>query len=35
MMSSILFLRFEFKLVCDLSIGAITDDLERTLTLFS
>jgi len=24
-----------FKLVCDLSIGAISNDLERTLTLFS
>ena len=23
-----------FKLVCDLSIGAISNDLERTLTLF-
>ena len=25
----------EWKLVCDLSNGAISDDLERTLTLFS
>ena len=24
-----------FKLVCDLSIGAISNDLERILTLFS
>ena len=24
----------KFKLVCDLSIGAISNDLERTLTLF-
>jgi len=26
---------YVFKLVCDLSIGAISNDLERTLTLFS
>jgi len=25
----------EYKLVCDLSNGAISNDLERTLTLFS
>ena len=26
---------YVFKLVCDLSIGAISDDLGRNLTLFS
>jgi len=25
----------EYELVCDLSNGAMTNDLERTLTLFS